>query len=105
MSANAGLTFNPGFLFLCSKAFLGYFPLFFLEHSIIKLKTKRIASMLNFLLKLSDLKLNSTLTLDHLNPALNNWICALVVTNPRHPTESSTSNHIVQILLLPVYQN
>ena len=61
--------------------------------------------MLNFLLKLSDLKLNSTLTLDHLNPALNNWICTLVVTSPRHPTESSTSNQVVEILLLPVYQN
>ena len=61
--------------------------------------------MLNFLLKLSDLKLNSTLTLDHLNPALNNWICALVATGPRHPTESSTSNQVVEILLLPVYQN
>ena len=37
---------------------------------MIKLQAKRFE--LNFLLKLSDLKSNFTLTLDYLNPALNN---------------------------------
>ena len=46
------------------------FSLFFLEHSIIKLDTKWIK--LNFLLKVSDLRSNFTLTLSYLNPALNN---------------------------------
>ena len=56
--------------FLCSRAFFRSFSLFFLEHSIIKLDTKWIK--LNFLLKVSDLRSNFTLTLDYLNPALNN---------------------------------
>ena len=56
--------------FLCSRTFFRSFTLFFLEHSIIKLDTKWIK--LNFLLKLSDLKSNFTLTLGYLNPALNN---------------------------------
>ena len=56
--------------FLCLRTFFRSFTLFFLEHSIIKLDTKWI--QLNFLLKLSDLKSNFTLTLGYLNPALNN---------------------------------
>ena len=53
-------------IFLFSKAF----SLFFLEHPMIKLQSKRFE--LNFLLKLSDLKSNSMLTLGYLNPDLNN---------------------------------
>ena len=56
--------------FLCSRALFRSFSLFFLEHSIIKLDTKWIK--LNFLLKVSDLRSNFTLTLGYLNPALNN---------------------------------
>ena len=41
-----------------------------MEHPIIDLLTKRI--MLNFLLKLSDVKSDLTLTLGYLNPAENN---------------------------------
>ena len=55
---------------LCSKAFLGSFSPFYMEHPIIKLLTKRI--ILNFLWNLSDLKSDFTLTLGYLNPALNN---------------------------------
>ena len=53
-------------IFLFSKAF----SLFFLEHPMIKLQSKRFE--LNFLLKLSDLKSNSMLTLGYLNPDLTN---------------------------------
>ena len=44
--------------------------MFFLEHPIIIFKTKTIR--LNFLLKLSDLNSDFTLTLGYLNLALNN---------------------------------
>ena len=57
-------------LFLCPRVFKGKFSPFFLEHLMIKLEAKRFE--LNFLLKLSDLKSNLTLTPSYLNPALNN---------------------------------
>ena len=64
-------------LFLCSKAFSGKFFLFFTEHPMIKLQAKRFEP--NFLLKLSDLKSNFTLTLVCLNPALNNQAWMLIL--------------------------
>ena len=57
-------------LILCSKVFYGNFQLFFLEHPMIKLQAKRFE--LNFLLRLSDLESNFTLTLGYLYPALKN---------------------------------
>ena len=63
-----------GFLFLlCKSIFPDYFLdsfLFFLEHQIIKLWAKR--TKLNLAFKLSYLICNFELTLDYLNPALNN---------------------------------
>ena len=64
------LNLNPGFFISLFNSLLGKFSLFFLEHPMIKLQAKRFD--LNFLLKLSDLKSNSTLTLGYLNPALDN---------------------------------
>ena len=70
ISSNPGLNFNPGFFFFCSKVFSQVISSLFLEHPIIKLLAERIK--LNFLLKLSYLKSNFTLTAGYLNPALNN---------------------------------
>ena len=41
ISVNPWLNFNPGSLFLCSRAFSGQFPLILLGHPIIKLCTKK----------------------------------------------------------------
>ena len=59
ISAKSILNFKPVPLFLCSKA------LFVLEHSIIKLRAKMV--ILNFFLKLSDLKSDSSPILIYLN--------------------------------------
>ena len=64
------LNLNPGFFISLFNSLLGKFSLFFLEHPMIKLQAKRFD--LNFLLKLSDLKSNSTLTLGYLNLAMDN---------------------------------
>ena len=64
------LNLNPGFFISLFNSLLGKFSLFFLEHPMIKLQAKRFD--LNFLLKLSDLKSNSTLALGYLNLALDN---------------------------------
>ena len=61
----------------CSKAFKGKFFLFFTEHPMIKLQAKRFEP--NFLLKLSDLKSNFTLTLVCLNSASNNQAWMLIL--------------------------
>ena len=58
------------FFFFSSKAFSQIIFCTFLEHSIIKLQTKRIK--LNLLLKHYYLNSNFALTLGYLNPALNN---------------------------------
>ena len=57
-------------LFLYLRAFFRKNFSFVFKHPIIKFETKRIE--MNFLLKLSDLKSNFTLTLGYLNSALNN---------------------------------
>ena len=70
-SPNPGLNFNSGFFIsLWQKSFREKFLLLILEHPMIKSQARRFK--LNFLLKLSDLKSNFTLTLGYLNPALNN---------------------------------
>ena len=64
---------NPGLNFNFNSKFLYFFQAFsysFWEHPTIKLQAKKFK--LNFLLKLSDLTSNSTLTLCYLNLALNN---------------------------------
>ena len=61
---------GQGFFISLFKSLLGKIFLFFTEHPMIKLQAKRFEP--NFLLKLSDLKSNFTLTLVCLNPALNN---------------------------------
>ena len=52
-----------------------------MEHPLIDLLTKRI--MLNFLLKLSDVKSDLTLTLGYLNPAENNRATGCRTTEPQ----------------------
>ena len=70
ISANPGLNFNPGFYISQLKSSFGIIYPLLLEHSIIKLYSKR--NKLNLLLKLSELISNFTLTLGYLNPTLNN---------------------------------
>lgn len=65
------------------------FSLFFLEHPIIKLYTKKIT--VKFPLKLSDFKSDFTLNLGYLNPALNN----LVWQAKRSGFESNTGHGVV----------
>ena len=73
ISVNQGLNFNLGFY---TSLFDSLSRIIFSSlhgasnHQIIKLLTKRI--ILNFPLKLPELKSNFTLTLVYLNPALNN---------------------------------
>ena len=69
ISANPGLNFNPGFYISLFKSRYGIiFPIPFnaFNHSIVPNKNG-IHS--NFLLNLSDLKSNFTLTMVYLNPA------------------------------------
>ena len=71
ISANLGLNFNPGLFFFCSKAISQIlFSLFYLEHPLNKLYTKRIK--LNLLFKFSYQNSNFRPTLGFLYPALNN---------------------------------
>ena len=89
ISADPGLNFNLGFFISFFKSLKGKVSLFFLEHLMIKLQAKRFE--LNFLLTLSDLKSNFTLTLAYLNPAFNNLgphdhitACPLIGQRLRH---------------------
>lgn len=71
ISANLGLNFNPGLFFFCSKAISPILlSLFYLEHPLNKLYTKRIK--LNLLFKFSYQNSNFRPTLGFLYPALNN---------------------------------
>ena len=71
ISTKPGLNFNPGsFTPLLKSLFQIIFVLFLLGHPIMKLWSKQI--LLNFLLKLSNLKSYFTLTLSYCNPAWNN---------------------------------
>ena len=70
ISANPGLKYFPGFFVPLFESLSLIISLFFEGHPVIKLSTKMV--VLNFLLKLSDLKLDFTLTLSYLNQALNN---------------------------------
>ena len=65
INPNPGLTLSSGFFIPLFKGL----SLLFITHPVIKLLAKRI--LLNFLLKLSDLKSDFTLTLGYLNPSLN----------------------------------
>ena len=67
---------NPGFSFLCSKAFSRIISSVIFRAFNHKLEDKRIKT--ERLFKLWNLNSNLTLTLDYLNPALNN--SALVLT-------------------------
>ena len=68
ISANSRLNF---LLLLLKRIFSdNYYISIFLKHSIIKLRAKRIK--LNLLFKLSYLNSNFALSLEYLNPALNN---------------------------------
>ena len=68
ISTNPGLNFNPGsFIPLFKSLFQIIFVLFLLGLPIMKLWSKQI--LLNFLLKLSNLKSYFTLTLGYCNPA------------------------------------
>ena len=57
---------------------------------MIKLQAKRFE--LNFLLKFSDLKSNFTLTLDYLNPALNNQGLAITCCTYHHRNRENAQN-------------
>ena len=71
ISTNPGLNFNPGSSIpLLKSLFQIIFVLFLLGHPIMKLWSKQI--LLNFLIKLSNLKSYFTLTLSYCNPAWNN---------------------------------
>ena len=66
-----GLNFNPNFFLFSLKAFYQIiFPIVFRASSIKLIEKKRIK--LNWLLKLSFLNSNFTLTLGYLNSTLNN---------------------------------
>ena len=69
ISPNPGLNFNSGSFNSLFKSFMEICH-FFLKHPMIKLQAKRFE--LNFLLRLSDLESNFTLTLGYLYPALKN---------------------------------
>ena len=64
--------------------------MFFLEHQRVILLTKRIR--LNFLLKLSDLKLDSTLTLGYLKPSFEQ-------PSPGHKVSKTTKLFVTLVLL------
>ena len=70
ISANPRLNFNLDFFFPLFKCFVGMVFLVLYRASNNHILDKRIR--LNFLLKLSDLKSDFTLTLGYLNLALNN---------------------------------
>ena len=71
ISTKPGLNLYPGsFTPLLKSLFQIIFVLFLLGHPIMKLWSKQI--LLNFLLKLSNLKSYFTLTLSYCNPAWNN---------------------------------
>ena len=83
---NPGLNnlFNPGLLFLCSKAFSRIIFCVILRASNHQPVDKRIKTEMLF--KLSNLNSNLALTLGYLNPALNNsalstkvCLCVLIV--------------------------
>ena len=64
-----------------------------MEHLIIKLLTKRI--LLNFPLKLPELKSDFTLTLGYLNPALNNpalIVCIVLVVHGNTSPQTITQD-------------
>ena len=70
LALTRGYILIPASFSFVQKHFLGLFSLFFSEHPVTKLKTKRIK--LNLLFMLLHLNSNFALTLDYLNPALNN---------------------------------
>ena len=70
LSANPRLNFNMGFFIPLLQSLFQIISILFSGHPIIQLYTKVV--LLNFLLKLLNLKSDSTLTLDYLYPALKN---------------------------------
>ena len=76
ISANSRLNF---LLLLLKRIFSdNYYISIFLKHSIIKLRAKRIK--LNLLFNLSYLNSNFALSLEYLNPALNNPVLYAYMT-------------------------
>ena len=72
ISAKLVLYFNLDFFFPLIKSLFQIISLFLLGHPIIKLWSKGM--VLNFLVKLPNLKSDFTLTLGYLNPTLNNLV-------------------------------
>ena len=70
LSTNPRLNFNMGFFIPLLQSLFQIISILFSGHPIIQLYTK--VALLNFLLKLLNLKSDSTLTLDYLYPALKN---------------------------------
>ena len=70
LSTNPRLNFNMGFFVPLLQSLFQIISILFSGHPIIQLYTKVV--LLNFLLKLLNLKSDSTLTLDYLYPALKN---------------------------------